>query len=88
MKQETREAVWQAAFWLGWAAAGLIAALRVTEQVGAEWGALSILFIGVSIAAAVHLSRMKLTETMIAVYRAGIESARVQEAERQESERG
>lgn len=84
MKQETREVMWQAAFWFGWAAAGLIAALRVTEQIGAEWGALSILFIGVSIAAAVHLSRMKLTATILAAFQAGMFAAEQRAQERED----
>jgi hypothetical protein len=86
MKQETRQWVIAALFYGSWAVAIILTFLRVTERLGQQWGALIILFMGVAIAAAVRLSRMRLTETMIQVYRAGVETARVQSEERDEME--
>lgn len=87
MKQETRQWVWSLVFYGAFVVAFLLAYLRITGTLGQEWGASIILAMGVGIAAAVRLSRMKLTETMLQVYRAGIESAKVQEQERVEMER-
>lgn len=87
MKQETRQRIASVVFYGSFVAAFLLAYLRINGTLGQQWGATVILAMGVGIAAAVRLSRMKLTETMLQVYRAGIESASAQEAERAEMER-
>jgi hypothetical protein len=87
MKQETRQWVWSLTFYGSFAIAFLLAFLRINGTLGQQWGATVILAMGVGIAAAVRLSRMRLTETMLQVYRAGIESAAAQREERVEMER-
>lgn len=86
MKQETRQWAATVVFYGSFIAAFVLGYLRVTETIGQEWGATVILCMGVGIAAAVHLSRMRLTETMIQVYRAGVDSAKAQQDERRELE--
>jgi hypothetical protein len=87
MKQETRQWAWGAVFYGSFAVAFVIACLRIAGHVGPEWGVTVIVFMGIGIAAAVRLSRMRLTETMLSVYKAGVESARAQQSEREELER-
>jgi hypothetical protein len=84
MKQETRQWAWAALFYGSWAIACIFTYLRVTEHLGQEWGAFVVLWLGIAITASVRLSRMRLTETMLSVYKAGVETARVQHAEREE----
>lgn len=84
MKQETREWVWSLIFWSGWFGACLVAALRVTGALSQEWGVTVIVFVGLAIAAAVRLSRMKMTATMVAVFEAGAQAAQVQRDETEE----
>lgn len=87
MKQETREWALSALLYGMWGLAVLLTYMRINGSLGQEWGATIILCMGVAIAAAVRLSRMKLTATMLEVYRAGIETARVQHEERAEMEK-
>ncbi|HVX91159.1 MAG TPA: hypothetical protein VHC20_06075 [Candidatus Paceibacterota bacterium] len=86
MKQETHQRLWSVVFYGSWLAAGVFAWLRVIGTVGQEWGAVTVLLLGFAISAAVRLSRMRLTQTMLDVYRAGVETARVQKIERDEME--
>lgn len=86
MKQETRQWAATVVFYGSFVAAFVLAYLRVTEQIGQEWGVTVIVCMGVGIAAAVRLSRQRLTETMLQVYRAGVESAKAQQDERRELE--
>lgn len=87
MKQETRQWVWAALCYGMWGVATILTYLRVNGTLEQEWGATIILTMGVAIAAAIRLSRMRLTDTMIDVYRAGVETARVQHIEREDMER-
>jgi hypothetical protein len=87
MKQETREWVWSVLFYGSFTLAALLTFARITERVDQEWGGLILLFIGIAIAASVRLSRMRLTQTMLDVYRAGVETARIQKIERDDMER-
>jgi predicted PhzF superfamily epimerase YddE/YHI9 len=86
MRQETRQWVWSALFYGGFAAAIALTALRVADVLPMQWGSTVILALGVAITAAVRLSRMRLTEAMLSVYRAGVETARVQKEEREDME--
>lgn len=86
MKQESRQRLWTVVFYGSWVLAGVFAWLRVSGTVGQEWGVVTVLWLGFAISAAVRLSRMRLTETMLSVYRAGVETARVQKEERDEME--
>lgn len=86
MKQETRQWVWGAVFYGSFAVAFILAFLRITERLDQQWGVLVIVCMGVGISAAVRLSRMRLTATMLEVYRAGVETARVQKEEREDME--
>ncbi|WP_406527408.1 hypothetical protein [Streptomyces sp. I8-5] len=56
----------------GWAGALVVTILRVTEQVEAPFGALSLLLIGIAIAGHTTLSRMRAVEAMTAVFVAGL----------------
>lgn len=86
MKQETRQWVASAVFYGSFAVAFLLAYLRITEVIPQQWGVSVIVCMGIGIAAAVRLSRMRLTQTMLDVYRAGVESAKAQQDERREME--
>jgi hypothetical protein len=87
MKQEQRQWFWSVVFYGGFAVAIILAWLRINGTLGQEWGATVLLAEGFAIAAAVRLSRMRLTETMLQVYRAGVESARAQHEERLDMEK-
>lgn len=87
MKQETREWVAWVTSWGAWIVAATLTFLRSTQTIGAQYSMVIVLLIGVAMAAGIKLSRMRLTATMLDVYRAGIETAKVQKEERDEMER-
>lgn len=87
MKQETRQWITAAVAYGSWAAAVVLTYLRLAGWLPMQYGTIVILCIGFAMAAGIKLSRMRLTETMIEVYRAGVETARVQREERDEMER-
>lgn len=87
MKQETRQWLASVVFYGCWTVAIVLTYFRTAGQLGQEWGALIVVFMGVAISAGIRLSRMRLTETMLEVYRAGVETARIQKIERDDMER-
>lgn len=59
----------------GWALTALLVLLRAFDVLVQRWGTLSILTVGVAIAASLSLGRMKLTKTITTVFQAGLASA-------------
>lgn len=86
MKQETRQ--WATAFvsWGSWLVAAFLTFLRTTGNLPQQYSMVIVLLIGFGVAAGVKLSRMRLTATMLMVYQAGVETARVQKEERDDME--
>lgn len=87
MKQETKQVLTAVIAYGSWLVAVVLTLLRSTESIPAELSMIIVLVIGVAMAAGIKLSRMRLTATMLAVFRAGVDAAREQEAERQERDR-
>lgn len=87
MKQETRQWLAATIAYGGWTVAVVLTYLRTTEVLAMRFSMLIILVIGIAMAAGIKLSRMRLTATMLDVYRAGVETARIQKEEREDMER-
>jgi hypothetical protein len=59
----------------GWLSSGVIVMLRAVEVVPTAWGSTALLTIGVAIAASLARSRMRLTDTIVGVFEAGVRTA-------------
>lgn len=87
MKQETRQWITAVVAYGSWIIAVALTYARLSGWLPMQYGTIVVLFIGFAMAAGIKLSRMRLTSTMLDVYRAGVETARVQKEEREEMER-
>lgn len=66
----------------GWLTTITLVTLRSVGDLGTQWGSLVILTAGVAIAATVTRSRMRLKDTILETYKAGLDATRITSEEK------